>query len=91
MFVAFSAWLVRVLCVYTLTLATSVPTLKTPSEPCQIVHSLPFCPPQVPNCLAHDARARALARAFLLIGVEIILLFYLHMSKKSSTFASSLK
>ena len=34
MFVAFSAWLVRVLCVYTLYLATSVPTLK----------ALPNCP-----------------------------------------------
>ena len=34
MFVAFSAWLLRVLCVYTLYLATSVP----------VVISLPNCP-----------------------------------------------
>ena len=44
MFVAFSAWLLRVLCVYTLYLATFVPARKT----------LPNCPLSAKKSISND-------------------------------------
>ena len=63
--------------------ATTNPFLRLPTQSATLTNAYQ-------HLLSRIMRAHALSHALFIIGIEIILLFYLHMSKKSSTFASSL-